>query len=93
MEDLILNKKQQKTFDYISGLLNNPDVISNIKIDKNELIIDFYSSQPNETYERFIEIRKIKNFYDHGDSVLKILNVLKEYQDTPKQKNFYFKNK
>ena len=61
MEDLILNKKQQKTFDYISGLLNNPDVISNIKIDKNELIIDFYSSQPNETYERFIEIRKIKN--------------------------------
>jgi hypothetical protein len=61
MEDLILNKKQQKTFDYISGLLNNPDVISNIKIDKNELIIDFYYSQSNETYERFIEIRKIKN--------------------------------
>ena len=42
---------------------------------------------------KFNKKRKIKNFYDHGDSVLKILKVLKEYQDTPKEKNFYFKNK
>lgn len=34
---------------------------------------------------------KIKNFYDHGDSVFKILKVLRNLHDSPNLKNFYFK--
>lgn len=61
MVDLILNKKQQKIYNHISGLVTNPDVISDIILIKDELIFSCYSSQKHKSYERFIEIRKIKN--------------------------------
>jgi UDP-hydrolysing UDP-N-acetyl-D-glucosamine 2-epimerase len=42
---------------------------------------------------KFNKKRKIKNFYDHGDSVSKILKVLRNLHDGPNLKNFYFKSK
>jgi UDP-hydrolysing UDP-N-acetyl-D-glucosamine 2-epimerase len=42
---------------------------------------------------KFNKKRKIKNFYDHGDSVHKILKVLRSLHDGKNLKNFYFKSK